>query len=451
MALTLKPYQKQGVLLIDKFKNPLLADEMGLGKTVQVIGWLNKHWPESKPKVLIICPAFLLENWVRELKSKRKYKLDVVHIIETKKATIPTSANIFLCSYNIASAQYKELQKMKFDVMVIDECHYLNNPEAIRTKRIYGISNKSPGLWLTAKKKIVMSGTPASSGAHELHNMLLRLNPEAINNMKRKEFTALFSHEKNFSIVSPRTGRRKFITKPYGVKNADKLKTLLRKHYMIRRLKKDVLPELPEKTHSILWIAPDENIKVLQKEETREKFIQCASAEFDSIEHLSRYAFSEKMATVRRLIGEQKVNLAIDSIKYLQSQAGKIVIFAQHHSVIDALCLKIGTNHIKKITGRVPKKQRYKILDDFQNDYFPFLALQTDAAGVGLNITSASVCVFLEPVWSPEKLDQAVDRLHRIGQKNPVFAYHCIVPDTFDEYIFQKQHSKRLEMEELFK
>jgi len=397
----LYPYQKAGVrFLLEKSGVALLGDEMGLGKTVQVIGFLNSKKKEEVFPVLIICPSSVKKKWIREI---REWCIHEVKVAELN-GTTPTpliNGDVYVINYDILPYWVYVLKGKKIKTIIVDEGHYIKNPSAHRTKAIFEFQN--------VPHRIVLTGTPIVNNLEELFTSLKFLRPDIFRN-------------KNYFLFK------------YG-DNPEELQEFLRKTVMIRRVKKDVLKELPTKVRILEEVEVD--LKPLKEveEEIVNKIRGYTRFSFD--------AFSEILPLFdkhREIAGILKVPYLVEKIEELLKNGEKAVIFAHHKSVISKLSEKLPVSPLI-ITGETPQKERQKIVDYF-NEKGKVLVASIGALAEGVNLTGASYVFFLQIDWTPAKNLQAEDRLHRIGQKNTVFSYWLIAKDSIDQHVVGKVAQK---------
>jgi len=433
--LKLKKYQAEAVEFINSRRYTLLADEMGLGKTAVAI-----TAGASARKILIICPSFLRLNWLRELKLWRADFNDLhIQIVDNGKQKI--HADIIITSFSLVSSPliHKQLTRKKYDFLIVDESHYLKSPTAARTQHILGDGRKIRGVFAKAARVVLMTGSPMVNHAGEVFTTLVRFNPSQL---KKSHLHTYMNFCLKFCYMKDNRGE---IT-PQKVRNELLLKQLLRP-FMLRRLKSEVLKELPAKQKQIIALDLNPTLKKLVKEEQGysigdvEKLYR--SQDTQHIKDLKESEY-EALATIRRRVGEAKVNLIVPHLLNDLEQVEKIVIFAWHINVIDALSLALQKYNPVTMTGSHSPKVRQKAVDDFQTDKSVRIFIgQMKSAGVGLTLTASSRVYFAESWYVPGDIEQAIDRCHRIGQKDNVLAKFFIVPDSLDERILDSALTKQ--------
>ena len=421
-GLVYMPFHKAGVDFINQQKNVLVADEMGLGKTIQAIGYINLN-PEVRT-VLIICPASLKFNWKSELQKwlVRPYSVDILNGHGLTDITIT--------NYESVKKYFSELTSQKWDLLVLDESHYIKNYKAQRTQYITGFyeDKKNKTGWVTglkdyAKQKILLTGTPILNRPMELFTQLKVLG----NEMGKNPFGF-----RDRYVETDRWGGDR------GTKNLEELQMRLRTTCMIRREKKDVLLELPDKLRQVITL-PTDVLSETDREESR-KIVNYLSESWDiATQKLTKSEFDfEEISKIRHKQSVKKIPYVLEHLENVLENEDKIVVFAHHHDVIDAIYEKFKNISVVG-TGNETLKERDEAVTRFQNDPNVKLFIGSiQAMGVGITLTSASTVIFAEIEWRPGDLSQAEDRLHRIGQKSTVLVQYLVVNDSIDSYMINK-------------
>lgn len=413
------PYQKEGVAFIDSRNgNALIGDEMGLGKTCQALTYLQLH-PEKRP-VLIVCPASLKLNWAKEIDMWVKDNKSI-HMIYGKKSSSLPKADFYIINYDIIGDANKKsrsgwvsvLEKMNFQQIIIDECHKIKSRTTKRSRALIYLSGK-------ISSKIAISGTPIVNRAIEFYNPIKFVNDSL--------YPSFWKFAEKFTYARHNGFGWEF----KGVKNADVLYKHLTDTIMIRRLKEDVLKDLPAKTRAIIPLEIDNRNRYLSAENDIISFIRN--------EQGAGKAQKAKMAEVLVKIEKLK-QLAVEGIfdqatewieNFLESDK-KLIVFATHKSTINRLMEHYPGLSVK-IDGSTSKQMRQEAIDRFQNDDSVRLFIgNVQAAGVGITLTAASDVLFLELPWTPGEVTQAEDRAHRIGQKDNVTCWYLMAKGTVME------------------
>ena len=450
-------FQKQGIIFgIKKFSRLLIADEMGVGKTVQAIGLSSlyqKDWP-----VLVICPSSLKFAWRDEVTQWLSEILDKneIQVIKNSKNEFKSDMKYYIISYDLSVRMIDKIIEKKFQYIIADEAHYLKSRTAKRTISLTPILQR-------AKRVVLLTGTPILAKPMEIFPLLHILRPDKFKSFK--EFGTRFCDPKiiRFGIVDWS-----------GSSNSRELNSILNK-LMIRRLKKDVLSQLPPKKRQKIEIATDSkilkklklvmeksskkfekllgtqieleklgiNIDDLKTEKEKEEEKNNKEKEKDSEEESILNRFSKAYS----MTGEAKLPGIIDYVNYLVDNSCKFLIFAHHTEILDAIeevIIKDKISYIR-IDGKVAVEKRQDLVNKFQNEEDCLVAiLSITACATGLTLTKASTVVFAELHFTPSIMIQAEDRAHRIGQESGCVNIHYLFgAETLDVLLFRKLNEKQ--------
>ncbi len=438
------PFQLAGIDYASQRVDTIIGDEMGLGKTIQALGFINVH-PEVRD-VLVVCPASLRINWKREAE---KWLVKTWHIGIVKGSDWPRLSSslrsLVIVNYDVVDRHHDEIRKRPWGVLILDEFHYLKSPKTRRTKYVYGYkptkrelaSGTVPVLPIPAHHTLALSGTPILNRPIELFPTLERLDPKGLG--------------KNFFQFAKRycgAVHNGFGWDFKGNSNLIELQERLRERLMIRRLKKDVLKELPAKRRQVIELPANgcASIVARERETTREATerlqelraaVELAKAsdvpaEYDrAVERLrevSGIAFQE-MAAARRDVALAKIPYVVDHLKDCLEE-GPVVCFAHHRAVIRGI-LDAFPDAVS-ITGDTSLEKRQQAVDDFQGGKAELFVGNIQAAGVGITLVRSTHVVFAELDWVPGNVSQAEDRCHRIGQDQSVLIQHLVLEDSLD-------------------
>lgn len=449
MPHPLLPYQRAGISYFttdDRNGRGLLADDMGLGKTIQGIGfakWYKKDWP-----CVVIAPASLLLNWKKEFVKWLPKDVSEDEVSVMKKGKDTPYGKVTICSFNYVIKNEQKLSQFLGvkGVVVVDEAHNIKNLEAQRTQAIVKLAHK-------AKRYLPMTGTPLLNRPVELFSILHSIDPLNWNDYEK----FVFDYCDGQRIKIQRGKRQTTALLANGISNHIELFKLLREKYMCRRLKKDVLTQLPPKRRYTLSL--DANTKeVNQTKEYLELYrsIICKGLienDYD-LEKTKRFVLSEKtidagegLFQAYQLTGRSKIKSLCSWIKdKIDAEAGKIIIFGHHEEFLNKLqeeVEKIDDAKYIRIDGKTNKDKRFHYQEEFQNNPDCKIALLSiGAANSGLTLTSSSIVVMGELPWTPGVSRQAEDRVHRIGQENDVEIYYTIADDTLDGAIWEMLKNK---------
>lgn len=424
-GLAYLPYQRAGIAYLDAHPRALLGDEMGLGKTIQVIGLLNLH-PEIK-RVLIVCPVTLRTNWAREISrwlvDERRLNVGIAD-----SAHVP-NLDIIAIGYE-ALVKHLRLAERKWDLVVVDECHRVKNPKAQRSKAVYA---------LRGTRMVFLTGTPIVNRPVELQPIAGALAPAEFGDFWHfaRRYCAAFKGRYGWDFS--------------GASHLDELQDRLRSSIMIRRLKADVLTDLPAKRRSIVELPQNGAAGAVAAETAAFAAHESALADMrarvelakaseneadyrtavDALRDASRSAFAE-IARLRHDVALAKVPAVIDHLEDVIESGAKVVVMAHHHDVVHAIAEHFGAAAVQ-LTGETPMNERDKAVRRFQSDDDVRIFIGSiTAAGVGITLTAASHVVFAELDWVPGNITQAEDRCHRIGQRESVLIEHLVLDGSLD-------------------
>lgn len=409
------PYQKAGIAYAIARQNTLIGDEMGLGKTIQAIG-VSNALSEVK-RILIVCPATLKLNWRREF-TKWDVKSLSVGIAE---GNIFPQTDVVIINYDILTRHSEALHAITWDILVVDECHRVKEPKTQRTIALLGEykwnpSTRSwdlPKLPIPAAKRVFLTGTPIVNRPVELWPLIRALDPEGLGKYKSKFETKYCAAGVNYAGYWDKS----------GASNLEDLQEQMRSRFMIRRLKADVLKELPPKRRQVV---------VLESTPTLDKLINAERAAYDSFKSAkfeSQIVDFELLSATRKAVAEAILPLAIQEIEEALEETDKLVVWAHHHSVIEALAERFSSSVV--VYGETSQTARQEAVDRFQSD--PDIKLfigSIQAAGIGITLTAASNEIFVELDWVPGNIEQAEDRCHRIGQLNSVLIKYLVLNNS---------------------
>ncbi len=441
-GLNYLPFQLAGIRYALSRKDVLIGDEMGLGKTIQAIGVINAGPPPNH--VLVIVPASLKINWYRELTRWLVHPLPVQ--IVASGSSVP-DRGVVIINYDIVGKHKDTLMAYHWDYLIVDEAHYLKNPQAQRTQHLLGADKRErdgrwthlPGIVDRAERRLFLTGTPVLNRPIELWGIAHTLAPEA--------FPSFMGYAKRYCAAQQSMYGWDFS----GASNLSELEQTLRSHFMIRRLKRDVLQELPAKVRQVIEIDAAPGDALIREERrlfgameadiaARRAEVELARASGDQNEYrtavarlrdTARVAFQE-MSEVRHRLALAKVPAAIEFIRDALESEDKLVVFAHHRDVAHRIADQFGGEAVC-VDGETSLGDRQAAVDAFQQDPQVHLFVGTiGAAGVGLTLTAASHVVFVELDWVPGNVTQAEDRLHRIGQHNSVLVQHLVFDGSLD-------------------
>ena len=436
----LRPYQKQGLGWLEFLEQfgfgGCLADDMGLGKTVQVLAHLHKRSVTLKERgevslpTLIVAPTSLIYNWQDEAKRFTPTLKVLAHVGASRMRDVKSLSkyDLIVTSYGTLRSDVEMLQSFSFDYVVLDEAQAIKNESTQSAKAVRA---------LKAQHRLAMSGTPVENRIAELGSIFRFLNPGMLDSAA--VFGELFSSS--------------------GKLTGSKLETLARalRPFILRRTKEQVLPELPGKTESTVYC-------VLEPDQQKE-YDELAAHYRDSLKKKiksaglgkSRMHVLEALLRLRQLachpglidsgrVGESsaKLDLLEDELQEVMDSGRKALVFSQFTSMLSIVRQRLDAKGIVYEYLDGSTTDRKERVEHFQNDpNVRVFLISLKAGGVGLNLTAADYCFILDPWWNPASEAQAIDRAHRIGQVNHVFAYRLIARGTVEEKILSLQAAKR--------
>jgi SWI/SNF-related matrix-associated actin-dependent regulator 1 of chromatin subfamily A len=417
----LRPFQSVGVSFIEDRKGKVLvADEMGLGKTIESLAWLQLH--RERIPVLIVCPSVAKLMWERT--ANKWLPEPNTEVLYGESPWIPTG-DILIINYDILPKWIKRLKALHIQVLIIDEVHYIKSDTAKRTKACKRLAKRVPHV-------LGLSGTPIENRPIEIYNIWHILDP--VRCPDYWHFTYWYCDRKK--------GWRGRGWDVSGHSNEDKLNAALSSTIMLRRKKVDVLKELPAKVGSFVPILLHNKKEYKAAEADFIAYLR--EKEGNAVANKAKKAETlVKIAALKRLAVEGKLPEVIEWIKDFLEVEDKLVVFAWHTFVIDAL-MEAFPNISVKLDGRDNEKQKQKAEDEFQtNPKIHLFVGQMKAAGVVITLTAASNVAIIEYPWNPALVDQAIDRLHRIGQLRSVTYYYLMTEGTIEEKIAYILDDKR--------
>ena len=412
-------HQKEAIQKLVENKKFILADDMGLGKTTSTI---IAALETGAKKILIICPATLKINWKREIEN---YSDRPIFISEGKQFS--TEDDFVIVNYDIMKNFHDPKKKddslilmSKFDLIIIDEAHYIKNAQAQRTKLINDITKSVDRLWL-------LTGTPMTSRPIDYFNLLSLIDSPVAKNWMAYviRYCAGFQFK-----VGPR--------KIWNVQGASNLEELRDRTagLTLRRLKENVL-DLPDKIITPVYL----RLKSKVYEEVMGDYYNWY--EKNPEESKSLTVQFTKLTKVRQIIADEKIAQTIEIAENIIEQDKKVIIFCNFTDSLNKITEHFGKAAVK-LDGSMSKVERQFSVDQFQeNDKVKVFVGNIKAAGVGITLTSAEAVIFNDLSFLPSDHAQAEDRAYRYGQKNNVLVYYPIFENTIEGIIYDILHNKK--------
>jgi SWI/SNF-related matrix-associated actin-dependent regulator of chromatin subfamily A-like protein 1 len=443
MKPPLRHYQETALEALMAHENFYLADDPGLGKSRPVIEALDRL---GLLQVLIIVPAAGLVSWVKELRLWSTGRLPVILVRRSSDIAGP---GIYVITYDrVVRGLWQPLLR-PWDLLVLDEAHYIKSESAARTKLILGhrldganaIAGHADRVWC-------LSGTPFPNNAFEIYPVLRTLFPKILTS----PVSGRVMSKQDFLVRFCRTEWTKWGDRVIGSKNMGALKTMMAP-IILKRRKEDVLKELPKLQTVSLPLEPDpthaEDVERFDRD-IRQLMRDNPGVPLEDLLHRNE----EHLATKRRLLGIAKALPAAEWLEmFLDGGAAKILVFCIHREVIATIAayLRRKGHETGVIDGSTPTLQRTKQIDAFQNPGGDMrcMVMQSRAAGLAITLTAASDVLIVEPDWTPAVNEQAIARAHRLGQTKPVLARYAYAEGSLDEIIIDTFTTKAAEIAEL--
>jgi len=418
----LRDYQVDGFEFFNTLSNysfgGILADEMGLGKTVQTLAFLLS---QKDKKSIVITPTSLIYNWENEFeKFTPDIKLGIAYGNKVQRENVLENYkdyDVILTSYGAYKNDMEKYKNITFDYCIIDEAQNIKNPDSIITKSVKEVN---------ANVKFALTGTPVENNLMELWSIFDFVMPGYL--YSKKKFETIFVNNE---------------------KNHCQLKNLI-KPFMLRRTKKEVINELPDKIEHKFYVELDKEHKRAYK-----SFVNLIKRRIleNNEDNMTVFAYLTKLRQlsiapeiiVKNYKGKNsKLEILINIIK--EESDRKILVFSQFTKVLKIIEKRLGEENISYsyLDGKTDAKDRIKLVEEFNNsETKKVFLISLKAGGTGLNLTSASIVVHFDPWFNPASEDQASDRAHRIGQKNVVDVIKLISKNTVEEKVIAMQDYKK--------
>ena len=390
----LRRYQEWGVKYILHQERVLLGDEMGLGKTVQAIASMVSLRNTGATHFMVVCPASVLPNWCKEIAQKSRLRALKIHGEGRLRAFREWQRSGGVAVTNFETTGYLKLEDgFTFDMLVVDEAHYIKNSEARRTKNVTALGEH-------ARRLLFMTGTALENKVDEMIALVRVLRPELASQLRGLAFMA----------AAPQF-REKLAPVYY------------------RRKRKDVLTELPELIQSQEWCA-------LLPEEKRQYEATLRKRRYMEIRRVSWNAENLKASS--------KANRLKELVEEAAEDGRKVIVFSFFLETIEVVRACLGARCLPQINGSVPTQRRQEIIDEFERaPAGAVLPAQIQSGGTGLNIQAASVVILCEPQLKPSIENQAISRAYRMGQTHNVLVYRLLCEKSIDERIMEMLEEKQ--------
>ncbi len=432
IAGDLRPYQMDGLKWLDYLHTHglggCLADDMGLGKTVQTIALLARLYPAETTPSLLVMPRSLLFNWQREVERFCPALRCGVYHGANRDLDSAMRGHLVLTTYGTLRGSIEQFMERQFYYVILDESQAIKNSDTQIAKAV---------LLLQAQRRLALSGTPIENHLGELYSLFRFLNP------------AMFGSAGEFN--------RNYAVPIHQHDDKDAARELRRKIYpfILRRLKRDVLKDLPEKIEQTLYV--DMSVEQRRLYDSRRRFyhetIKRRIAEEGM--HASRFFILEALLELRQIatipeeksegaIVSPKREMLVESVQDAVLNGHKVLVFTNFLAAVDLLAADFEQRGIGHLTMTGATGNRETLVRQFQTcDDLKVFLMTLKTGGLGLNLTAADTVFIFDPWWNMAAETQAVDRTHRIGQDRTVFTYRLIVRDSVEEKIVQLQERKR--------
>ena len=416
----LRAYQQVGVdwlsFLRDAELGAVLADDMGLGKTLQTICIL-------RGRTLVICPKSVVYNWADEIARFRPSLRTAIY--HGTKREIDETADVTLTTYAVLRMDVDRLADERWDAIVLDEAQAIKNATSQTARAAFE---------LRGKFHIALSGTPVENRLEELWSIMRFANPGLLGG--RSDFQERYSGPIGSGDTSA----------------AARLRAKIRP-FVLRRMKREVLPELPPRTDVVLHVELDEAersvydaVRVATKKSVTEKLAQGGGvlAVLEALLRLRQAACHSKLVPGQEAESSSKIERLLEALEEAAEDGHKALVFSQWTGLLDLVEPHLRNSNIRFTRLDGSTRDRASVVNAFQDDNGPpVMLVSLKAGGTGLNLTAADHVFLLDPWWNPAVEDQAADRAHRIGQDRPVMVYRMVAKDTVEERIFALQGRKR--------
>ena len=434
----IRDYQKTGIRWLYNIHKcsfgGILADEMGLGKSLQTLFFIKKLVKEDKQsKFLLVVPTSLVYNWENEI---LKFTPDISYQVfagpkDIRRSLFEKNPTIYVTSYGLLREDFDYYENINFKVCIIDEAQNIKNPNAVMTKKVKQIK---------AETRIALTGTPLENSITELWSIFDFIMPGFL--------SSLVNFERRYNV-------KEF------TEETDKRLSILNKQispFILRRRKKDVLSELPDKIENNIFIDLTDSQKKLYAKEVEKVNKEIEKIVSEEGWPKARFLFLGLIMRLRQLCIDpsiiydnyteesSKMENLIKVVKDYVVNGHKILIFTSFKTALNIAKNKLSNEGISSyvIDGSVSAKKRMELVDKFNNDDTNVFLIMLKAGGTGLNLTSADVVIHLDIWWNPQAENQATDRAHRIGQKHNVEVIKLISEGTIEQRILELQDKKRL-------
>ena len=420
LTAELRPYQRRGVswlvFLREAGLGAVLADDMGLGKTLQTLCAVAG-------RTLVVCPRSVVHNWVDEIKRFRPALRPAIY--HGPRRSLDRTADVTLTTYAVLRLDAEILAKENWDTVVLDEAQAIKNPDSQVARAAYD---------LRAGLRVALSGTPVENRLDELWSLLHFTNRGVLGGLRT--FQERWARPIDAGVPGVAAGLRAKI-----------------RPFVLRRMKKDVAPELPPRADAVLYCELEESernvyeaVRAAARKDVVARLAEGSSvlAALEALLRLRQAACHPALIPGQTALTSSKIERLIESLEHAAADGHKALVFSQWTSLLDLVEPHLKTAGIAFTRLDGSTRDRGAVVADFQReDGPPVMLISLKAGGTGLNLTAADHVFLLDPWWNPAVEDQAEGRAHRIGQERPVMVYRLVAKDTVEEGILALQQRKR--------
>ena len=438
LEATLRGYQEDGFRWLGTLERlgfgGILADDMGLGKTLQVIAHVLAQKETGRGGcTLVVCPASLVYNWMSEI-SRFAPGLAAVAVLGTKAARRVLiggheGADILVTSYDLLRRDVEEYAPLHLSRVVLDEAQYIKNPKAQVTRAV---------KCLDADVRLALTGTPIENRLAELWSIFDFLMPGYLGT--REEFAKRYEGP----VEAGEHDGRRLLRCAIGP-------------FVLRRLKSEVLADLPEKTESVVYSQMSPRQRKLYLATQDRLALQVQHMDKGGPRGPERLKVLAELTRLRQICcdprlcldgyegGSAKLETCLELVSQARDAGHRVLVFSQFASMLDLIGQRLSAAHVTwfQLTGRTSKEARERLVRRFQAGEADVFLVSLKAGGVGLNLTAADVVIHYDPWWNVAAQDQATDRAYRIGQRRDVSVMRLVVEGTVEEKIVRMQEAKR--------
>ena len=438
LEATLRGYQEDGFRWLGTLERlgfgGILADDMGLGKTLQVIAHVLAQKETGRGGcTLVVCPASLVYNWMSEI-SRFAPGLAAVAVLGTKAARRVLiggheGADILVTSYDLLRRDVEEYAPLHLSRVVLDEAQYIKNPKAQVTRAV---------KCLDADVRLALTGTPIENRLAELWSIFDFLMPGYLGT--RDQFAKRYEGP----VEAGEHDGRRLLRCAIGP-------------FVLRRLKSEVLADLPEKTESVVYSQMSPRQRKLYLATQDRLALQVQHMDKGGPQGPERLKVLAELTRLRQICcdprlcldgyegGSAKLETCLELVSQARDAGHRVLVFSQFASMLDLIGQRLSAAHVTwfQLTGRTSKEARERLVRRFQAGEADVFLVSLKAGGVGLNLTAADVVIHYDPWWNVAAQDQATDRAYRIGQRRDVSVMRLVVEGTVEEKIVRMQEAKR--------